>query len=53
MLTMCENIARSFIISTIGFLFDMTGTYLYFFLFSLAAGIGSIFLISLHQKKTS
>ena len=52
-LTMCENIARSFIISTIGFLFDMTGTYLYFFLFSLAAGIASIFLISLHQKKTS
>ena len=50
-LTMFENIARSAIISSIGFIFDATGTYLYFFLFSLIAGICSVFLISLHEKK--
>ena len=51
MLTMFENIARSAIISTIGFLFDTTGTYLYFFLFSLTAGIASIFLMFFQEKK--
>ncbi|MBQ9425493.1 MAG: MFS transporter [Erysipelotrichaceae bacterium] len=51
MLTMFENIARSSIITAIGFIYDFSGTYLYFFLFSLIAGICSALLISVHEKK--
>ncbi|MBR5342245.1 MAG: MFS transporter [Erysipelotrichaceae bacterium] len=48
-LSLCENISRSFIITSIGFIFDHSGSYLICFFIALAASIASSAMI-LYQK---
>jgi len=50
-LSLCENIARSTIITSIGFIYDLSGTYLYCFLIALFACVASSLLIIYQQKK--
>ena len=52
MLSLTENIARSAVITAIGFMFDLTGTYRYNFLLALLACIlSSLMIIYLDKKK--
>ena len=50
-LSLCENIARSSIITAIGFMYDNSGTYLYCFLIALFACVASSLLMLYQQKK--
>ncbi|MBP5279238.1 MAG: MFS transporter, partial [Erysipelotrichaceae bacterium] len=50
-LSLCENIARSAIITIIGFIYDTSGSYLICFLIALVASLASSALM-LYQQKT-
>ena len=52
-LSLCENIARSAIITSIGFIYDKSGSYLICFLIALVASLASSAMMMYQKKKLS